>query len=83
MELKFILVLLAPLSLIYLMFILKIASNKDWSCIFGKHRFKFSGEKHGMYIDEKNNLIGTKRNIYRCRCGKVKKLEHKDYIRVI
>ena len=53
-----------------------------WGCLIGVHSYHYSHEKHGMYIDTKsNNVIGTKRKIYTCGCGKQKPVSNVDWIK--
>ena len=53
-----------------------------WMCVFGLHQYGYSHEKHGMYLDKnEKSVTGTQRKIYMCRCGKVKPVEKKDWIK--
>lgn len=53
-----------------------------WGCMFGFHtRYGYSHEKHGMHIDGGGKVVGTKRRVYVCLCGKEKPAENKDWIR--
>lgn len=52
-----------------------------WRCMFGIHKYIYSHEVHGMHFDNKSNrIIGTKRRLYTCSCGKHKLAESKDWI---
>ena len=67
---------------IFILGYIKTVLNIPWSCIFGKHKYVYAYEKHGMYSQNHGKeVIGTRRKIYQCACcGKEKPAEEKDWI---
>lgn len=53
--------------------------NLTTKCILGLHNYYYSHEKCGMYFDN-DQLVGTRRKVYMCRCGKEKSAEEGDWI---